>query len=80
MLDESNDRGDNKQLVILARVYDVKLSSVKTKFIDMPICNSGTGQNLFDTVDQVFRLVYYTEGYQINFMSAERKMAIKRPT
>lgn len=55
MLDESNDNRCNKQLVILARVFDPKVDDVKTKFVDMPICNSGTGQNLFDTVDKVFR-------------------------
>lgn len=54
MLDESNDRGCNKQLVILARVFDPEVRKVVTKFIDMPICNQGTGQNLFDTVDKVF--------------------------
>lgn len=54
MLDESSDRGTNKQLVILARVYDPSQKKVQSKFIDMPICNVGTGENLFNTVDKVF--------------------------
>lgn len=53
MLDESNDRGTNKQLVILARVFDGEFG-VKTKFVDMPICNEGTASNLFKTIDKVF--------------------------
>ena len=54
MIDESNDRGQNKQLVILARVYDKEVEKVVTKFIDMPVCNLGTGLNIFNTIDKVF--------------------------
>lgn len=55
LLDESNDRGCNKELVILARVHDPSDDTVCTKFVDMPVCNEGTGQNLFDTVNRVFQ-------------------------
>lgn len=57
MIDESNDRGHNKQLVLLARLYDLEEKAVATKFIDMPICNNGTGENIFQTINRVFRLV-----------------------
>jgi hypothetical protein len=55
IIDESNDRGQNKQLVLLASVYDPDREQVSSKFIDMPVCNIGTGANIFDTIDKVFR-------------------------
>lgn len=56
-MDESNDRGNDKLLVILARVYDDETSRVETKFLDMPVCNSGTAENMFNAIDKVLRLV-----------------------
>ena len=54
MCDESNDRCEDKNFVLLGRLYDEHFCDVKTRFIDMPICNIGTGQNLFDTINNSF--------------------------
>ena len=50
MCDESNDRTEGKNFVILVRVYDEDSCEVKTRFIDMPVCSIGTGLNLFDAL------------------------------
>jgi len=55
MMDESNDRGDDKMLVILARTYDCKMEKAVTRLIDMPVCNVGTAAHIFETVDAVLR-------------------------
>lgn len=52
--DESNDRYEEKNFVVLARLYNEDSCDVETRFIDMPICNIGTGQNLFDTITVSF--------------------------
>ena len=63
MCDESNDRGDNKLLVILVRIYDKESSSIKTRFLDMPICNDGTGEGVFNTLEDILR--YMSDWMQV---------------
>lgn len=46
--DESNNMKKEKELVILARVYDENNLEVVTKFIDMPVCNVGTADSLYE--------------------------------
>ena len=53
LCDETTDRGTEKQLVILARVFDD--GDVSTRFIDMPTCNLSTAQHLFDALDKSLR-------------------------
>ncbi len=48
MMDESNDRID-KSCIILVRVFNSKVGNVCTRFLDMPIVNIGTAQNLFES-------------------------------
>ena len=41
MCDGGGDRGvDDKDFVILLRVYDPAVREVRTRFLDMPACNS----------------------------------------
>ena len=49
MMDESNDKTD-KSCVILVRVLDPAVGYVRTRFIDMPVVNIGTAQNLFSAL------------------------------
>ena len=46
LMDESNYKQD-KSCIILVRVLDAKLGNVKTRFLDMPVVNIGTAENLF---------------------------------
>lgn len=41
---EKND----KEFVILTRVYDEVTLGVTTKFLEMPICNMGNAENLYE--------------------------------
>ncbi|GFN91713.1 connexin 27.5 [Plakobranchus ocellatus] len=53
MIDESNDKNTEKRLVILARLFDGKMS--KTRFLDMPIPASGKATDLFAEIDSFMR-------------------------
>ena len=46
MIDESNDKQD-KSCIMLVRVLDPELGNVKTRFLDMPVVNFETADNLF---------------------------------
>ena len=46
LMDESNDKTD-KSCIILVRLLDSDEGDVRTRFLDMPIVNIGTAQNLF---------------------------------
>ena len=53
MCDGGADQGaSNKDFVILVRRFDENREQVKTFFLDMPICNFATGQNLFDCIER----------------------------
>ncbi|XP_060556756.1 uncharacterized protein LOC132717332 [Ruditapes philippinarum] len=54
LMDESNDQGDKKCVAILVRVYDTDVFKVMTYFLAMPVCNIGTGENLFTCLQEVF--------------------------
>lgn len=54
LIDESNTMDKNKDLVILARVYDNTLEVV-TKFIDLPVCNIGTADSIFAKLESSLR-------------------------
>lgn len=51
LCDEGNDNED-KNFAILVRFWDDELKKPMTRFLDMPVCNSGTGQKLFDLIDE----------------------------
>lgn len=55
MVDETTDRNTNKQLVILVRVFTE--GTIRTKFLDMPICNLATAADLFAAIDNCFKYV-----------------------
>ena len=46
LMDESNDKTD-KSCIILVRVLDPVIGEVRTRFLDMPVVNIGTANNLF---------------------------------
>ena len=46
MMDESNDKTD-KSCIILVRTVDGQCGEVRTRFLDMPVVNISTAENLF---------------------------------
>lgn len=46
LLDESNDKVD-KSCIIIVRYLDLEIGNVSTKFLDMPVVNIGSAQNIF---------------------------------
>ena len=55
LTDESNDEGGKKTLTILVKVFNPEIARAVTRFVDIPICNIGTGANIFETIDTYFR-------------------------
>lgn len=55
MIDESNDKGDDKCMVILVRIFDTNTASITTKFIGIPICNFSTAADLFEKLNTLFK-------------------------
>lgn len=53
MIDESNDHSDNKAVTILVRVLDRTVQRITTRFLDLPVCNIGTGASLFSCLNEV---------------------------
>ena len=39
-------------VLFLVRVLDAKLGNVKTRFLDMPVVNIGTAENLFSAIKE----------------------------
>lgn len=54
LCDESNNRKTDKEFVILARISESNLE-VTTKFLEMPICNVGNAENLFEKLSEALR-------------------------
>ena len=50
LCDEGND-ADDKNFAILVRLWDEDLGKPMTQFLDMPVCNIGTADNLFSHID-----------------------------
>ena len=61
MIDESNDRGGDKLLVILIRVFDDAVGTAVTRLIDIPICNVSTAAAIYDKMIEC--LEYVTSHY-----------------
>ncbi|KAL6476210.1 hypothetical protein MHYP_G00147090 [Metynnis hypsauchen] len=55
MCDESNNRKTDKQFVILARLYDEATLQVTTRFMEMPVCNVGNAENLYEKLSEALR-------------------------
>ena len=51
IIDETTDRGDNKQVALLIKYYEDKLQRVETKFYWMETLNFATGENLFKVLN-----------------------------
>ena len=70
LTDESNNQAGEKSLVILVKVFDAKIDRAATQFLDIPICNIGTGENIFNAIDNclryllIFDLSYTTFGIE----------------
>ncbi|XP_047226593.1 uncharacterized protein LOC124871367 [Girardinichthys multiradiatus] len=52
MCDESNNRKGNKEFVILTRLYDEATLQVVTRFMEMPVCNVGNAENLYEKLSE----------------------------
>ena len=63
MLDESNDKID-MSCIILVRVLDPEMGDVCTRFLDIPVVNIGTAQNLFCALKKSL------EKYNVDFTKA----------
>ena len=48
LLDESID----KSCIILVKLLDPQVGNVCTRFLDMPVVNIGTAQNIFDALKE----------------------------
>ncbi|KAF7200794.1 transcript variant X1 [Nothobranchius furzeri] len=55
MCDESNNRRTDEEFVILTRLYDEATLQVATKFMEMPICNVGNAENLYEKLSEALR-------------------------
>lgn len=55
LCDESNNIKHSKEFVIMARVYDETEMQVATRFVDMPVCNMGTAENLYANLESTLR-------------------------
>jgi hypothetical protein len=42
---------------LLVRLADATIGRAVTRFVDMPVCNIGTGSSIFDALDKSFRYV-----------------------
>ena len=51
LCDEGNDK-DDKNFAILVRMWDDKLGKPMTRLLDMPVCNIGTAENLFEAISK----------------------------
>ncbi|KAL5012296.1 hypothetical protein ScPMuIL_010847 [Solemya velum] len=78
LCDESNTRGADKCLVILVRVYDAVRHQTMTKFLDMPICNRPSGEQLFNTIDDVFKKRGLDWGNVIGYCSDNASVMVGR--
>ncbi|KAK2185100.1 hypothetical protein NP493_246g02099 [Ridgeia piscesae] len=47
-----------RSLVILVKVFDAKTDHAATRFLDIPICNIGTGENIFNAIDDCLRYLF----------------------
>ena len=50
LCDEGTDH-DDKNFAILVRLWDDQLCKPVTRFLDMPVCNIGTAEKLFEAID-----------------------------
>lgn len=50
LCDEGSDT-DDKNFAILVRLWDENVGQPITRFLDMPICNIGTADKLFEAID-----------------------------
>ena len=53
--DQGGDQGGEKTVAILVKVFKPEIARAVTRFVDIPICNIGTGANIFETIDNCFR-------------------------
>ena len=68
LMDELNDKQD-KSCIILVRVLDAELRSVKTRVLDLPVVNIGTAENLFSAIKESLSKYNLDFSKAITFMS-----------
>ena len=55
LVEESNDHTCEKEAAILVQVWDQETKRVATTFLQMPVCNIPTAENIFATVEETLR-------------------------
>ena len=68
MIDESNDKVD-KSCIILVKLLDPELGNVCTRFLDMPVVNIGTAQNIFRALKESLEKNGLSFAKAVSFMS-----------
>ena len=63
-----NDKTD-KSCIILVRVLDPEVGDIRTRFIDMPVMNTGTARNLFDALKESLEKLGLDFSRAMSFMS-----------
>ena len=54
MVDESNKLDNDKACAIVLRVINTEIGRVQNNFLDLPVCNKATAENLFTEIDTCF--------------------------
>ena len=85
MVDESNKRNDDKAMAVLLRVINPTTGLVQNRFLDMPVCNIPSAENLFKTIQssmQKFEIPWENlKGYSsvnANVMVGKRNSVLSR--
>lgn len=53
IMDESNNRSDDKTCAILVRMVDPTTFQVENRFLGTPICNIPIGESLFNVLEAI---------------------------
>ena len=52
LVDESNDRACDNEVAILVCVWDDDIRRVATRYLNVPVCNIFTAENLFAALQE----------------------------
>ena len=75
--DESNDTNQQKTLAIVVKYFDEVMERAITGFLDMPICNIGTAQSIFNQLDAKFEAKGFPWKNVVAFTSDNRPIQVK---
>lgn len=69
LCDESNDFGSDKNFVILVKFFCDNLGHTVTRFLNMPVVNIGTAENLFKALEEIIEVKKIPWSNVFGFMS-----------